>query len=110
MPTTINEKIKMRRKELGLSLEQVANALGVNRSTVMRYESKDIGKMPVDIVVPLSKVLQCSPQWLMGWEELEDAKPKKSIDIIIEKLKGLTEQEIQSVIYFIEAIRKSKGI
>lgn len=109
MTTTIHEKIKSRRKELGLSLEQVANALGVNRSTVMRYESNDIGKMPVDIVVPLAKILKCSPQYLMGWEELEE-KPRTNIDIILEKLEDLTEQEIQSVLFFIEAIRKSRGI
>lgn len=39
---TIQEKIKERRTQLGLSLEDVAQALGVNKSTVMRYESKSI--------------------------------------------------------------------
>lgn len=66
---TIQDKIKERRKELGLSLEDVAKALGVNRSTVMRYESESIKKMPIDIIPPLAKVLRCSPEYLMGWED-----------------------------------------
>ena len=65
----IQEKIKSRRLELGLSLENVAKELGVNKSTVMRYESKSIEKMPIDVIPPLAKILQCSPKYLMGWED-----------------------------------------
>ena len=69
----IQDKIKERRLELGLTLENVAEALGVNRSTVMRYESKSIEKMPVSVIPPLAKVLKCSPEYLMGWvdEDIE---------------------------------------
>lgn len=56
---TIYERIKKRRKELGLSAEQVAKALGVSRATVYRYESKDIEKIPFDAIQPLADVLQC---------------------------------------------------
>ncbi len=66
---TINERIKARREELGLTLEDVAKALGINRSTVLRYESEDIKKMPVDRIKPLANVLKCSPEYLMGWEK-----------------------------------------
>ena len=65
----INEKIKKRRIELNLTLEDVANALGVARSTVLRYETKDIHNMGIDKVEMLSKVLECSPGYLMGWQE-----------------------------------------
>ena len=64
----IYEKIKARREELGLTLEEVAQALGVNRSTILRYESEQIKKMPIDMIEPLAKVLKCSPEYLMGWE------------------------------------------
>ena len=66
---SIQEKIKARRLELGLSLEDVAKELGVNKTTVMRYESKSIEKMPIDVIPPLAKILKCSPEYLMGWEE-----------------------------------------
>jgi transcriptional regulator with XRE-family HTH domain len=69
---TIQERIKSRRLQLKLTLEDVANALGVNKTTVMRYESESIKKLPTDIVPPLAKALKCTPQYLMGWEDLEN--------------------------------------
>ena len=66
---SIQEKIKARRLKLGLSLEDVAKELGVNNTTVMRYESKSIARMPLDVIPPLAKILKCSPEYLMGWEE-----------------------------------------
>lgn len=65
----VYERIKARRKELGLSADDVADALGVSRATVYRYESADIEKLPTTIIEPLSKILRCSIAYLMGWEK-----------------------------------------
>ncbi len=65
----VYERIKARRKEIGLSADDVADALGVSRATVYRYESADIEKLPTSIIEPLAKVLRCSIPYLMGWEE-----------------------------------------
>lgn len=66
---TIYERIKNRRKELNLSADEVAAALGVSRATVYRYESSDIEKLPTTILDPLSKILKCTPAYLMGWDD-----------------------------------------
>jgi len=66
----INEIIKKRRDELNLTLEDVAQALGVAKSTVSRYETKDIHNMGIDKIEMLAKVLKCTPGYLMGWEEM----------------------------------------
>lgn len=65
----VYERIKLRRKELGLSADEVADALGVSRATVYRYESASIEKLPTSIIQPLAQVLCCSSAYLMGWEE-----------------------------------------
>lgn len=57
----IANKIKARRIELGLTLEDVAQAVGVGRSTVQRWESGLIKNMGRDKIVALAKVLQISP-------------------------------------------------
>jgi len=64
----IYERIKARRKEIGLSADDVAASLGVSRATIYRYESADIEKLPTTIIEPLAKVLRCSVSYLMGWE------------------------------------------
>ena len=72
----INRIIKSRRQELGLTLKEVATALGIAESTVSRYESSDIQNMGIDKIEALSKVLQCSPAYLMGWTMQDDAVKK----------------------------------
>ena len=62
----INEIIKKRRKELGLTLKQVAEQLGVSESLISRYESKDVKNMGIDKITPLAKVVKCSPAYGMG--------------------------------------------
>lgn len=66
---TIGERIKLRRLEIGLSVDQVAEKIGKNRATIYRYESNDIEKFPLDILDPLAEVLRTTPAYLMGWEE-----------------------------------------
>lgn len=68
----IQDKIKKRRLELNLTLDDVAKELGINKSTVLRYESKSINKMPIDVIPPLAKILKCSPEYLMGWDDIYD--------------------------------------
>ncbi len=72
--------IKARRAQLGLTLKEVAKALGVSEGTVSRYETGDIQNMGIDKIHALSKVLQCSPSYLMGWEELNDNFPLSNVE------------------------------
>lgn len=69
---TTGERMKHRRKELGLSAEYVADKLGVSPSTIYRYENGDIEKQPGEILAPLAKILKTTPAYLMGWSEESD--------------------------------------
>lgn len=68
---TIGERIKQRRMELGLSVDEVAEKLGKNRATIYRYESNEIENLPVGTLEPLAKILETTPAQLMGWEDEE---------------------------------------
>lgn len=61
-----SEIIKYRRNYLGMTLDQVADLVGVNKSTIMRYEKGDIEKVPVQNLQPLAHALRCSPLYLLG--------------------------------------------
>lgn len=74
---TIGDRIKRRRQELGLSVDEVAEKLKKNRATIYRYESHDIEKLPTTILEPLALVLKCTPGYLMGWES--DAEDMRDI-------------------------------
>lgn len=80
---TIGERIKQRRKELGLSVDELADKLGKNRATIYRYESNEIEKLPTTVLEPLADVLGVSPGFLMGWEE-ESSEPD-ALEVLMEK-------------------------
>lgn len=78
----IYERIKQRRKEIGLSAETVAEKLGVSPATIYRYENNDIKKFPTDILEPLSKVLRTTPAYLLGLEDKQLYSPEITDDIV----------------------------
>ena len=64
----IHNKIKQRRLELGLTLEKVANYVGVSKATVSRWESGEIENMRRDRIAKLSEILRVKPNFIMGIE------------------------------------------
>lgn len=66
---TTGERIRQRRKELQISADDLASKIGIDRSTVYRYENGDIEKLPMSVLESLSGVLHTTVQYLMGWED-----------------------------------------
>jgi transcriptional regulator with XRE-family HTH domain len=65
---TVGHRIKLRRKELGISADELGKRIGKNRATVFRYENGDIEKLPIDVLKPIAEALLTTPQALMGWD------------------------------------------
>ena len=61
----IGELISTRRKELRLTLEEVAHIVGVSKSTVKKWESGFIANMRRDKIPLIAKALQISPSALI---------------------------------------------
>jgi len=66
---TTGERMKARRKAIGMSAETVASELGLSAATIYRYEKGDIEKIPGNILEPLAEVLSTTPAYLMGWTD-----------------------------------------
>lgn len=68
-----------RRKELGLTLEQIGKYVGVSKSTVKKWESGEIESMRVDKVDLLAEILRVSPLEIIGLgKEIGKNEPKKT--------------------------------
>ena len=67
------QRIKKLRKEKDLTLEQVADIVGVGKSTVRKWETGMIANMKRDKIASLAKALGTTPEYLMGWEEKESS-------------------------------------
>lgn len=67
------KKIRDLRAQHGLTLEQVAQQVGVGRSTVRKWETGLIANMRRDKIVKLAKALHTTPGYLMGWEDTQES-------------------------------------
>ena len=67
----LHERIKKCRLENNMTLLELANALGVREATAQRYESGEIKNLKHATVLEMSRVFNCSPAYLMGWDKKE---------------------------------------
>ena len=114
----IGKKMYDRRKELGLTLEEVGYAVGVGKSTVRRWENGMIRNMGRDKIAALAKVLQMSPvEFVPGDPDPDDAdkaliealhqNPK--LRLLFDIQKTLTDSDLNAVLGVVNAIAKERG-
>lgn len=109
----VGEKIKLRRKELRISADDLADAVGVSRSTIFRYEKGDIEKVGPEVLKKIADKLRVSPAELMGWngEEAESEADSNYTNSDLRKMaenaktfdgKPLNEDDIEAIQNIIE--------
>ena len=52
-------------------MEELFKKLGTTKQTIYKYENDIVTNIPSDRMEALSKVLQCSPAYIMGWDDGE---------------------------------------
>lgn len=57
------------KKGSGLTYKQIAEELGLVRSTVCKYAKGDITNVTLNMVVKIADFFQVSPSWLAGWTD-----------------------------------------
>ena len=67
--SSMAKRIRELRQARNLTLEQVADVVGVGKSTVRKWETGMIANMRRDKIAALAKVLGTTPAYLMGWKE-----------------------------------------
>lgn len=74
-PSATAQKIHELRVSQKLTLEQVANEVGVGKSTVRKWETGMIANMRRDKIAALAKALHTTPEYLMGWSHSNNETP-----------------------------------
>ena len=65
-PKQVGERIKERRIELKLSMPELGKRIGVNKSTIQRYEAGGVDPTRTMIINGLAEALLTTPEWLTG--------------------------------------------
>ena len=76
----IGKRIKQRREETGTSVIMIAEATGLTRATIYKYENGEIKQVKLAVVESIAICLKCNPSWLIGVSE-EKFLPSKSTKI-----------------------------
>lgn len=114
----IGEKIKILRKQKGMTLEELGDKIGVGKSTVRKWETGMIANMRRDKISKIAEALDTTPAYLMGWEEnLTTSNANLMVDILadsclikhIEKLKNLTKEHQQTIYDTIDYLYEKEG-
>ena len=79
------DRIKQARIDSGLTLQEVASRVGVQNSTISRYENGQIKKMKLPVVQAIAEALHVNPMWLIGYVDdpvdYEDGELQASIPL-----------------------------
>ena len=115
MENEMASKIKRLRLERQMTLEQVANIVGVGKSTVRKWETGIIANMGRDKIALLATALGTTPAYLLGWEEETIAKnsPDKSQltegeELMLELFRQIPENKQQVVLEMIRLALKTQ--
>ena len=65
----VGERVKERRTELNLTMPELGKRIGVNKSTIQRYEADGVDPKRTMIINGLADALLTTPEWLTGLSE-----------------------------------------
>lgn len=115
MESEMSLKIKRLRLDRGMTLEQVADIVGVGKSTVRKWETGMIANMKRDKIALLAQALGTTPAYLMGWEEeneqtnsLEEHDLTEGEKLMLELFKQIPENKQQVVLEMIRLALKTQ--
>ena len=102
--------IAMRREQIGLTQEELANAVGVSKASVCRWESGDISNMRRDRIQKLAQALKISPLELLNEEvdgffsNIKENAPNDEIrSAIIEKVNNMSDEQAKKFLDFLNS-------
>ena len=119
----IIQRIRDRRIELGMSYQDVADATGLSKSTIQRYETGAIRKVPINQIEDLARALHVTPSYLMGWDDtpgyftdvdsvilLEELKSRPEFRVMFDSTRDSDPESIKKIVEFIKYQRHLEGL
>ena len=88
----LGDRIKSKRKLLGMSQSELAEKVGISYAQVGRYETKDV-QPPAKTLVAIASALQVSPDYLLHGTPEEKANHELSDTELIELFKAVEKME-----------------
>ncbi len=119
----MSARLKSARKLRGKTLDDVAASVGLNKSTIQRYESGFIQKPKLPVLREMARYLNVNLRWLTGESDrMEPDEPDDELDRYLEMLEtrpevrallksvdGAKPEDVKAVMDFFTALRSHGG-
>lgn len=69
---TMGMRIRSKRTELGLTMEELGDMLGVQRQAINKWEKGEVQNIKRSYITKMAELFEVSPSWLMGFEDTKD--------------------------------------
>ena len=102
----VGERVKERRTELNLTMPELGKRIGVNKSTIQRYEADGVDPKRTMVINGLAEALLTTPEWLTGLSDDKEYDTytlcqrdieehiKKYLDTVSHTVKGEPRQQL----------------
>lgn len=99
------DKLVVLRKRSGQTQQNAADGMGLTRASLNSYEN-GIRKPKIDAIKKMAAYYGVSVDYLLGEEDGTEPEYSPQTQILLQTLRGATEDEIAQAIKIIEALKK----
>jgi len=90
MSKIMGQRIHEKREAAGLSVEELAEKIGVSRQTVYKWEKGIVKNIDRDYIGKMALLFKCEPEWLMHMENSQvtitySAEGREPVEAIVTK-------------------------
>lgn len=117
--SVVGDNIRTLRIHRGLSQTELAEAIGESKQLLYKYESGVVSNIPIAKIEAIARVLNCTPESLVGWNEwnkqLEKVKPVETDGLtdkqreFIRLVSQLSDQEVSMLSAQVKGLLQSQG-
>ena len=98
----ITKRLKAAIEGSGLSFVQLAERTGIPKSTLQRWATGQIKRIPVDSISVIASVVGVSAKWIMGWDGTSEPSDEKTLtesqQQLLKLLPNLNEDDIDDLL------------
>lgn len=111
---TLGEKIRKRRIELNMTMDDLGNAIGVQRSAINKYEKGMITDLKRSTIHTLAQALQVSPLYLLDDdngddERLEALHRNPQLGLLFDRSRKMSSEDVEFMLQMADRILKERG-